>query len=64
MGYVKSVEKLQGGGMLGALFGTLFVKMFTISGTSVVCIALIVCGFIMFTGLSIYDMVTASKKHY
>jgi S-DNA-T family DNA segregation ATPase FtsK/SpoIIIE len=62
MGYVKSVEKLQGGGMLGALFGTLFVKMFTISGTSVVCIALIVCGFIMFTGLSIYDMVTASKN--
>lgn len=36
--------------------------MFTISGTSVVCIALIVCGFIMFTGLSIYDMVTASKN--
>ena len=62
MGYVKSLEKLQGGGMLGALFGTLFVKMFTISGTSVVCIALIVCGFIMFTGLSIYDMVTASKN--
>ena len=62
MGYVKSVEKLQGGGMLGALFGTLFVKMFTISGTSVVCIAIIVCGFIMFTGLSIYDMVTASKN--
>lgn len=62
MGYVKSVEKLQGGGMLGALFGTLFVKMFTISGTSVVCFALIVCGFIMFTGLSIYDMVTASKN--
>lgn len=62
IGYIKSVEKLQGGGMLGALFGTLFVKMFTIDGTSIVCAALIICGFIMFTGLSIYDMVTSSKN--
>ncbi len=62
LGYIKSVEKLQGGGMLGALFGTLFVKCFTISGTSIVCFALIICGFIMFTGLSIYDMVTSSKN--
>ncbi len=62
LGYIKSVEKLQGGGMIGALFGTLFVKCFTISGTSIVCFALIICGFIMFTGLSIYDMIASSKN--
>lgn len=62
LGYIKNVEKLQGGGMLGALFGTLFVKMFTINGTNIVCIALIICGLIMFTGLSIYDVVSKSKN--
>ena len=62
LGFIKNAEQLQGGGMLGALIGTLFVKMFTISGTNIVCIALIICGLIMFTGLSIYGVVTASKK--
>ena len=51
--------KIYGGGILGALFSIAFVKLFSIEGTRVVSIVLIVCGFIMFTGLSIYDMIKA-----
>ncbi|MCM1370954.1 MAG: DNA translocase FtsK [Clostridium sp.] len=62
LAYIQGAQVLQGGGMIGALFGTLFVKMFTIEGTNIVCIALIICGLIMFTGLSIYDVISSSKK--
>jgi S-DNA-T family DNA segregation ATPase FtsK/SpoIIIE len=54
--------KIYGGGILGALFSIAFVKLFSIEGTRVVCIVLIICGFIMFTGLSIYDMVRMLKN--
>ena len=42
-----------GGGIIGALFLTLFVSLLTLKGTYFVSIALIICGFILFTGLSI-----------
>ncbi len=46
-----------GGGIIGASFSALFLWLFDIRGTRVVVFALIVCGIIMFTGLSITDMV-------
>ena len=54
--------QVQGGGMIGALFSWLNVSLFTIDGTRVVCIALIIFGIVMFTGMSIYDMLRASKN--
>lgn len=54
--------KIYGGGILGALFSVAFVKLFSIEGTRVVCIVLLICGFIMFTGMSIYDMVKIVKS--
>ena len=48
MGAINGVEKIQGGGILGAILSVLFVKLFTINGTRVVCIVLIICGFVMF----------------
>ena len=54
--------KIYGGGILGALFSVAFVKLFSIEGTRVVCIVLLICGFIMFTGMSIYDMVKLVKN--
>ena len=53
---------IYGGGIFGALFSFSFVKLFSIEGTKVVCIVLIISGFIMFTGLSIYDMVKWCKN--
>ena len=57
MAFVNHTADIQGGGMIGAIFAVIGVKLLTLEGTRVVCIALIVCGIIMFTGVSIYDAV-------
>ncbi len=57
MAFVNHTADIQGGGMLGAIFSVIGVKLLTLEGTEVVCIALIICGIIMFTGVSIYDAV-------
>ena len=62
MGAINGVGKIQGGGIFGAILSVLFVKLFTINGTRVVCIVLIICGIVMFTGMSIYEMITKSKN--
>lgn len=62
MGAINGVEKIQGGGIFGAILSVLFVKLFTVTGTRVVCIVLLICGLVMFTGMSIYDMITKSKN--
>ena len=45
-----------GGGIIGAIFSCMFVSLLDINGTRVAFIALIICGFIMFSGFSIYDV--------
>ena len=60
MASINGVAKIQGGGIIGAAFAWTFVKLLTINGTRVVCVALIICGIVMFTGMSIYDMLKAS----
>jgi S-DNA-T family DNA segregation ATPase FtsK/SpoIIIE len=54
-----------GGGMIGALLASLLVALLTVDGTVVVSIALIICGLIMFTGVSLYDALrnTKDKMH-
>ncbi len=64
MGFVNSTVDLQGGGMIGAIFAVLFVNLLTLNGTKVVCLALIICGIIMFTGVSIYDVVMWLKEKH
>ena len=61
MKFAQGTSQIQGGGMIGALFSWVFVSLFTIDGTRVVCIALIIFGIILFTGMSIYDILKASK---
>lgn len=61
MAFANGTGQIQGGGMIGAFFAWANVSLFTIEGTRVVCIALIIFGIVMFTGVSIYDMITASK---
>jgi len=62
IGFIKHAENIEGGGMIGAIFAICGVKLLTLQGTTVVCFALIVCGTIMFTGISIYDAVNALKE--
>ena len=62
MAFANNTGKIQGGGILGAFFAWANVSLFTIEGTRVVCIALIIFGIVMFTGVSIYDMINASKN--
>ncbi len=62
MGFINGAVDLQGGGIIGAIFAVLFVLSLTLAGTRVVCFALIICGLIMFTGVSVYDMVKWLKE--
>ncbi len=50
-----------GGGMIGAIFLCLFTALLTLKGTTFICVALIVCGLILYTGLSIYEMLKKTK---
>ena len=45
------------GGIIGASFATLFVYLFDIEGTKVAIWALLVCGMVMFTGVSVVDCI-------
>ena len=63
MASTKTIMNVQGGGIIGAIFSLLFVKMFDIGGTKIVTWALLICGTVMFTGMSIADMFkTVSTK--
>ena len=46
-----------GGGIIGALFSLLFVKLFSIKGTYIVSIFLIVCGIIIMFNISIVSLI-------
>ena len=48
-----------GGGIIGAIFSLLFVTLFALNGTRIVTLALLICGSVMFTGVSIYDAIKA-----
>lgn len=59
MASTKTIVNVQGGGIIGSIFSLIFVKLFDINGTKIVNWALLICGTIMFTGMSIADMVKA-----
>ena len=61
MGFVKHTGEIEGGGIIGAIFSVIGYKLLTLEGTKVVCVFLIVCGLIMFTGVSIYDAINTLK---
>ena len=58
MGYIKGAISSAdtGGGVIGALFVSIFTALMTLNGAKFICIALIVCGLIIYTGLSIFEM--------
>lgn len=46
-----------GGGVLGAIFSAICTWGFAINGTKIVAWALLICGLILFTGVSFYDAI-------
>ena len=63
MAYIKdNVDCSQtGGGVIGALFISIFTALLTLNGTKFICIALIICGIILYTGLSIFELMKKTK---
>lgn len=64
--FFKAISDMQtkanlGGGIIGAVFSCLFVSLLDINGTRVAFITLMVCGFVMTTGFSIYDIMKNFK---
>ncbi len=55
-------DSVTGGGLIGAFFASLFTALLTLDGTIVVSIALFICGFILYTGISIYDLFRNTKE--
>ena len=62
MSFITDNTTIQGGGIIGAFFSSIFCGLLTLNGATVVSIVLIICGFVMFTGMSIYDMVNKTKE--
>lgn len=52
-----------GGGILGAFFSFVFVSLFEIKGTKIVIWVLLICGVVMFTGISIHDAMKWCMEH-
>ena len=50
------------GGVIGAFFTSIFVSLLTLDGAIVVSIALLICGFILFSGISIYDVIRSTSN--
>ena len=59
--FIDGTSDIQGGGMIGALLSVSLVKLVSLQGAIVVSIVLIICGFIMFSGITIYDIIKSLK---
>src|SRR5574344_1771381 len=59
---LEQITDQNGGGIIGALFSLLFVKCFDVEGSKIVTWVLLGCGFIMFTGKSLYDIIISFKS--
>ncbi len=58
----KSLENIDGGGIIGAVFTAIFVILFDQKGTSIVVWGLIAGGVCMFTGTSIIELMKRAKE--
>ena len=61
--FIKNPEsRLYGGGIIGGLFYTIFTLLLDKQGTKVVSIFLMIIGLIMFSGKSIYDVISYLRE--
>ncbi|MBR1376830.1 MAG: cell division protein FtsK [Bacilli bacterium] len=62
MASINNLKDVTGGGIIGAIFAGLFALLFDFNGTKIVAVVFIVCGTIMFTGITIFDIVQSIKE--
>jgi len=64
MGYINGAVSSAdtGGGIIGAIFVSIFTALMTLKGTLFISIVLIVCGLIIYTGLSIFEMLKKTRE--
>ncbi len=62
MASINNVTSISGGGIIGAFFASIFRMLFDFNGTKIVAIVLIVCGTIMFTGITIFDIIISLQE--
>ena len=55
-GKVLEIGASTGGGILGAIVISVFTALLTLNGAKFICVVLMVCGLILFTGLSLFEM--------
>lgn len=55
-GKVLEIGASTGGGIIGAVLISIFTSLLTLNGATFICVVLMVCGLILFTGLSLYEM--------
>lgn len=60
--FIAGTDDIKGGGMIGALFAVTLVKLLTVKGAEVVCVVLMICGMILFTGVTLLDIGKFLKK--
>ncbi len=51
-----------GGGMLGALFSLLFVKLFSVEGTKIIIFTMLILGILLLTDISLYNCLLKIKN--
>jgi len=62
--FMGGTDSIAGGGMIGAIFAVTLVKLLTVTGVYVVSLVIILCGFILFTGIAPVDMWNFFKKGF
>ena len=62
MASINNVRSVSGGGIIGAFFASIFRMLFDYNGTKIVAIVFIVCGTIMFTGITIFDIIISLQE--
>ena len=55
---------ISGGGIVGGTFAALFSILFAVDGSKIVSIILIIFGILLFTGISIFDLIKNAKDKF
>lgn len=59
---VSDLSSIKGAGIVGAMISAMFIKLFDFNGSVVIMWIIVGSGFVMFTGISIYDFLKDSKE--
>ena len=62
--FIDGTSDIQGGGVLGALLSVSLVKLVSVTGANVVSIVIIICGTILFTGVTLFDVINFIKNGF